>query len=466
MKEKFFVWILISFGFFLVSCNERPKVEKKKEPFWQNPVQLDLNAIQKRGFIRAVVDNSSTSYYIYRGRRMGYEYELLRNLAKRLDVQLRLIVDADILRAYKMLNSGEADIIAINLFNNPEREKYGTFTEPLNSFSSVLVQRDDQPLIKAPEGLNGKSIHVRKSTVYSGQLEAIRDSLNINMEIIEWDKSSDALVEDVVREEIDYTVVDKDVALVNSTYYNNLDIKLEIGPAADVAWAIRKNAPVLEKEINEWIKRGKRSTYFAVLYGKYFLNKKNSYFRNKSPFSSISGDRISVYDEIIKNGSTLLGWDWRLLASLVYKESRFDTVATSYAGAKGLLQLMPVTLARFGVENPNDPSESLIGGVKYLKYLDKFWIERVPEVNERIKFILASYNVGHGHVNDAWRLALKFGMDTQNWDSVAYFLERKSQPEVYRDPVVRSGYAKGHLAVAYVEDILSIYESYRILVAP
>ncbi|WP_215224269.1 MltF family protein [Echinicola shivajiensis] len=466
MKEKVFIVILICFGFLAVSCNQRPEAKKKKEPFWQNPVQLDLNAIKQRGFIRAVVDNSSTSYYIYRGRRMGYEYELLRNLAKRLDVQLRLIVDADIMRAYKMLNSGEADIIAINLFNNPEREKYGKFTEPLNSFSSVLVQRDDRPIIKDPSELNGKSIYVRKSTVYRGQLEAIQDSLNINIEIVEWDKNSDALVEDVVREEIDYTVVDKDVALVNSTYYNNLDIELEIGPAAEVAWAVRKNAPNLEKEVNEWIKRGKRSTYFAVLYGKYFLNKKNSYYRNKSPFSSISGDRISVYDDIIKNGSTLIGWDWRLLASLVYKESRFDTVATSYAGAKGLLQLMPVTLARFGVENPNDPSESLIGGVKYLKYLDKFWIERVPEVNERIKFILASYNVGHGHVNDAWRLALKFGMDTQNWDSVAYFLERKSQPEVYRDPVVRSGYAKGHLAVAYVEDILSIYESYRILVAP
>ncbi|WP_317198041.1 MltF family protein [Echinicola marina] len=425
-----------------------------------------MRAIKKRGFIRAVVDNSSTSYYIYRGRRMGYEYELLRNLARRLDVQLRLIVDADIMRAYKMLNSGEADIIAINLFNNEEREKYGAFTAPLNSFSSVLVQRDDGPIIKDHSELDGKSIYVRKSTVYSAQLEAIRDSLGIKMEIVERDRNSDALVEDVVREEIDYTVVDKDVALVNSTYYDNLDIDLEIGPAADVAWAVRKNAPNLKKEINDWISRGKRSTYFAILYGKYFLNKKNSYFRNKSPFSSISGDRISVYDDIIKRGSTLIGWDWRLLASLVYKESRFDTVATSYAGAKGLLQLMPVTLERFGVENPNDPSESLIGGVKYLKYLDKFWLERVPEVNERIKFILASYNVGHGHVNDAWRLALKFGMDTQNWDSVAYYLERKSQPEIYRDPVVKSGYAKGHLAVAYVEDILSIYESYRILVSP
>ncbi|WP_460545963.1 MltF family protein, partial [Echinicola sediminis] len=418
------------------------------------------------GFIRAVVDNSSTSYYIYRGRRMGYEFELLRNFARRLGVQLRLIVDADIVRAYQLLNEGKADIIAINLFSNEERRKYGAFTAPLNSLSSVLVQPRERPLLREITELDGKTVHVRKGTVYRRQLQQLADSLQVKMDIVEVDKNSDGLVEDVVMENIEYTIVDMDVALVNSTYYSDIDISMEVSPPAEVAWAVRKNSPDLLHELNSWIEKGKSSTYFAILYGKYFLNKKNSYFRNKSPFSSISGDRISVYDNIIKKGAEQIGWDWRLLASLVYKESRFDTVATSYAGAKGLLQLMPVTLERFGVENPNDPLQSLLGGVNYLKYLDKFWLERVPETNERIKFILASYNIGHGHVNDAWRLALKFGRDTRQWKSVAYYLQRKSQPEFYRDPVVRSGYAKGHLAVSYVQDILSVYESYRVLVSP
>ena len=149
---------------------------------------------------------------------------------------------------------------------------------------------------------------------------------------------------------------------------------------------------------------------------------------------------------------------------MVYKESRFDTSAISYAGAQGLLQLMPVTLERFGVNNAEDPSESLMAGVAFLKYLDKFWRERVPDSNERIRFILSSYNVGHGHVEDAWRLALKFGKDTQRWSNVAYYLERKSQREFYQDPVVKSGYAKGHVAVAYVREVLSLYESYRVLI--
>jgi membrane-bound lytic murein transglycosylase F len=127
---------------------------------------------------------------------------------------------------------------------------------------------------------------------------------------------------------------------------------------------------------------------------------------------------------------------------------------------------MPVTLERFGVTNPNDPQESLLGGVRYLRYLDKFWIERVPDVNERLKFILASYNIGHGHVEDAWRLTLKYGKSTQSWTEVSKFLELKSDPEYYKDPVVKSGFAKGHLAVNYVKDVLSIFQSYKSLVEP
>ncbi|WP_200974636.1 transporter substrate-binding domain-containing protein [Echinicola sp. 20G] len=466
MKHNLLIFTILCVSVFAVSCGEAQKKKKREVPYWENPVQLDLEGIKKRGFIRAVVDNSSTSYYIYRGRRMGYEYELLRNLAKRLDVQLRLIVNQDVQRAYYLLNTGGADIIAINLVVNDERKKYGAFTDPLTSLSSVLVQNREKATIKKVEGLDGKTIHVRQSTIYRSQLEYLEDSLQIDIDIIEEDKNSDELVEEVVREEIEYTLVDEGVALVNSTYYRGIDVGLKVNEPRPVAWAVRTNAPNLLEAVNDWMEKGKSSTYFAILYGKYFLNKKNNYYRNKSPFSSISGDRISIYDDLIKQGAEVLGWDWRLLASLVYKESRFDTVATSYAGAKGLLQLMPVTLERFGVSNPNDPLESLMGGVRYLKYLDKFWLERVPETNERIKFILASYNVGHGHVNDAWRLALKFGKDTQRWKNVAYYLERKSQPKYYRDPVVRSGYAKGYLAVAYVQDILSIYESYRVLVEP
>src|SRR5690606_16801527 len=122
----------------LSSCARDRAAEKN---FWENPVQTDLEDITKRGTLRAVVDNSSTSYYIYRGRRMGYEFEMLRDLSERLGVQLKLVVTDDIERAFKLLAEGKADIIAMNLEVSEERRKYADFTAATNNISTVLVQR-------------------------------------------------------------------------------------------------------------------------------------------------------------------------------------------------------------------------------------------------------------------------------------------------------------------------------------
>ncbi|WP_339900951.1 transporter substrate-binding domain-containing protein [uncultured Cyclobacterium sp.] len=454
---------LLLIVFELTSC--KSNVEEIEVPeYWESPAVLDFDAIKKRGFIRAVVDNSSTSYYIYRGRTMGYEFELLRNLANQLGVNLRLIVKHDLEDGFRLLNKGKADIVAINFEVNEERKKRANFTAPINSMKTVVVQRKDQSHVDSLTQLTNKKVYIKKGTVYKERLSLLSDSLSLALSIEEKNTSLEDLINQVIEEKIDYTVVDNDIALVNATYNDLLDVGLTVSQPNPVAWAIRKNAPQLEAKINEWIERINRTGYKAILYHKYFLNKKNSYHRSSSAFSSVSGDRISAYDNIIKKGADKLGWDWRLLAALVYKESRFNHSAVSYAGAVGLLQLMPVTLQRFGVNDPNNPNESLRGGVNYLKYLDGFWLDRVPDNNERIKFILASYNVGHGHVQDAWRLAYKYGKDNKRWKNVAYYLERKSKPEVYRDPWVKSGYAKGHVTVRYVREVYGLYESYKVLV--
>jgi len=429
----------------------------------KDPYILDLPGIQKRGFIRAAVDNNTTGYYIYRGRRMGYEYELLRDLAKRLDVQLRLVLVSDIDGAFEFLESGRVDLIAMNLEENPERSKGNSFSTPLGNMNTLLVGRDASGKIESWEQLDSDTIHVREGTVYESKLSKIKDSLNLGFIVKATKEQEEVLIDQVIDGQIRWTVADQNIALANATYYEGLDVSWKVSDEGKVAWVVRENSPVLLEKLNEWLVE-KQKRFIPDVYAKYFRNSKNSYFRNTSPFSSLAGNQISEYDQIIKSGAEELGWDWRLLASLVYKESRFDTTATSYAGARGLLQLMPVTLKRFGVTNPNDPEQSLLGGVRYLRYLDKFWVERVPDVNERLKFILASYNIGHGHVEDAWRLTLKYGKSTQSWIEVSKFLELKSDPTYYKDPVVKSGFAKGHLAVNYVKDVLSIFQSYKSLV--
>jgi membrane-bound lytic murein transglycosylase F len=421
---------------------------------------LDKEGVQARGTLRVAVDNNSSSYYIYRGRRMGFEYELLLDLGKRLGVQVEFIVAADIDDAFAQLEDGRVDLIAMNLQQNTGTNV--SYTEAIGSMSTVLVGREK---LLSWDSLGIDTVVVRKGAVYTSQLARLKDSLDLDFSILEVPDHEETLLDRLVEKEINWTVAEKTVAQTNATYYDDLRLGLDVSKEGTVTWAMRNTSTDLLQVVNTWLLE-KKKRLIPDLYTKYFLNSKNQHFRTTSTYSSLGGNRISVYDELIQENAKTLGWDWRLLAAVVYKESAFDTTALSYAGAQGLLQLMPVTLERFGVTNPSDPAESLRGGVKYLQYLDKFWLERVPETNERIKFILASYNIGQGHVEDAWKLTLKYRKNTQSWQEVSNFLNLKSDPKYYRDPVVKSGYAKGHIAVNYVRDVLGLFQSYKALVDP
>ena len=423
---------------------------------------LDTEGIRARGTLRVAVDNNSSSYYIYRGRRMGYEYELLLDLGKRLGLRIEFVVAADIDQAFVHLQEGSVDLIAMNLQQGNQQEASVTFTQAIGTLSTVLVGKSPNA---SWQSIGTDTVVVRKGAVYKEQLQGIKDSLDLSFTILETAAHEETLIDQVEEGEISWTVAERTMGQINATYYENVFISLGVSKEASVAWALRSSSPKLAKEVNAWL-ADKKKRFIPDLYTKYFLNSKNQHYRSTSAYSSLGGNRISAYDELLEENAEILGWDWRLLAALVYKESGFDTTALSYAGAQGLLQLMPVTLERFGVTNPNDPVESLRGGVRYLKYLDKFWLERIPETNERIKFILASYNIGQGHVEDAWKLTLKYGKNTQRWQEVSVFLNLKSDPVYYRDPVVKSGYAKGHIAVNYVRDVLSLFDSYKALVAP
>ena len=423
---------------------------------------LDKEGIISRGSLRVAVDNNSSSFYIYRGRRMGYEYELLLDLGKELGVEIEFVVASGFDEAFGKLEDGRVDLIAMNVQQNEERERFVTFTESLGAMSTVLVGREK---LTSWDSLGSDTVYVRKGAVYKSQLELLKDSLHLDFSILEVQDHEEILLDRVYEQEVRWTVAEKNVAQTNATYYDELQLGLEVAKEEPVTWAMRSSSPELLQAVNSWLVE-KKEVFIPRTHARYFLDSKNQYARSTSTFSSLGGNRISVYDEIIQENAKTLGWDWRLLAALVYKESRFDTTALSYAGAQGLLQLMPVTVERFGVTNPNDPIESLKGGVKYLQYLDKFWMERVPETNERIKFILASYTIGQGHVEDAWRLTLKYRKNTQSWQEVSNFLSLKSDPKYYRDAVVKSGYAKGHIAVKYVRDVLALFQSYKALVDP
>lgn len=466
------VILLLSFYFFY------NRNHPEKERFTSSPqVEFDLKAIKKRGYLIALVDNNSISYLIYKGQAMGYEYELLTLLAKELHVSLKVKVTSGVENAIDQLNNGLGDILAFPLTINKSRKQFVNFTRPHFNTYQVLVQRKPKNwrnltldeinsfVIRNPAGLIGKEVHVIAGTSFETRLQNLSEEIGDEI-IIKRDTptmETESIIQDVAMGKISYTVTDHTIAQVNASYYPNLDVKTVISLPQQIAWAVRKNSPQLEEAVNQWIRKVKKESTFMVIYNRYFRNPRTSLIRMQSDYSSIGeGTKLSPYDDLIKGGSDKLGWDWLLLASLVYQESQFRPSDESWAGARGLMQLMPATAKRFGVKDPDNPKQSINAGVKYLKYLDRFWFSKVPDSVERVKFILASYNAGLSHIIDAVKLTDKYHKDPERWEgNVEYFLLKKSQPKYYRDRIVRAGYCKCEEPVNYVKSVFERYEQYK-----
>ncbi|MCF8236207.1 MAG: transporter substrate-binding domain-containing protein [Bacteroidales bacterium] len=433
-----------------------------------------LDKIMKRGKLIAATDYNSISYFVYRGEPMGYQYEMLKLFAEYLDVKLDIVVENDLNETFGMLNQNEIDLVAMGLTVTKERGKDVDFTYPHTQTRQVLVQRKpdnwrdmknwkevEEAMIRNPIQLGGKTVHVQKNSSFISRLQNLSDEIGDTICVVEDPKKEvEELIKSVAEGEIDYTIADEHVALVNEKYYSNIDVNTPVSFPQNVAWAVKKGNDSLRIAINEWITEYKNTLLSRVIYNKYFKNPRSVNIA-QSEYHSVKGGKISKYDEIIKRVSEKYGLDWRLLASLIYQESAFQPDVRSWVGAYGLMQLMPGTAATYGVDTSSSIEEQISAGVKFLMWLDEQLPEDIDE-EERIKFILASYNAGIAHVFDARRLAEKFDKDPNVWDeNVDYYLLNKSKPEFYRDSVVKYGYCRGEEPYNFVTEILERYEHYK-----
>jgi membrane-bound lytic murein transglycosylase F len=449
---------------------ETPKTTEITEPL----VAIDLPQINKRGNLVALTAYNANSYFIY------FEYELLKLLADHLKVDLEIVIVHNLDQIFNKLNEGVGDIIAYNLTITKKRLRKVSFTDHHSVIRQVLVQKlphnwhnmkrheIDNTLITNPIDLIGKKIHVRKGSSYYSRLVNLSDEIGGDIDIVEvpGDVSTEELIRQVAEGEIEYTVCDENLAMINQIYYSNIDIRTAISFPQRIAWAVRKNSPLLEEAIGRWLDQLKREPTFNVIYNRYYQNERYFRQRIKSEYLSTTGGKISPYDSLIQSGAQKLGWDWRLIASQIYQESQFDPRAKSWVGATGLMQLMPRIGREFGAKNLYNPSQNIAAGTNFLQWLEEYW-EEIPDSLEKMKFILASYNAGQGHVQDARRLAEKFDKDPYKWDeNVAELMLKKSQEKYYTDEVVEFGYCRGDEPVNYVKDILDRYDHYQRFIQP
>lgn len=444
---------------FLFACISKDTVTRNEQE-----VDKDLASILADGKLVAVSDYNSTSYFLYKGTPMGYQYEMLRDLASYLGVKLELIVENDIDKLFDMLNSGKVDLIAANLTVTADRKEIVDFTIPHGETRQVLVQRSDNDdndsgIIRNPLNLAGKVIYVQRSSAAAERVRNLEKEIGGKITLVELPNyDSDQLMEMVSEGEIDYVVCDETVAQVKAAALGNLDCETLIGFPQHTAWAVRKTSPDLLKRVNFWLNNYTKTAHYQVIKNKYYSSPRQIKRMNSNYFYVYTG-KISKWDEYLKQESKKINWDWRLLASLVYQESRFNQHAVSNRGAKGLMQFMPATANYFGVNNSN-PREQIEGGVRYLKWIEERFQEyNIPD-DELVKFVLASYNAGVGHVLDARALAEKYGRDPNKWDdNVEYFLLNKSK--YVNDPVVKYGKFKGVETYRYVSEILDRYQHYQ-----
>lgn len=479
MKNASICILFLVLSFLLCNCRQSVSSgsfsdqKKEKEEFI---VDFDFDKIKKRGYLVAILDNSSTGLFVYKGKTMGYEYDLLKLFCDEHDLQLRINITTNLKEAFNKLNTGEGDILAYNLTVTKERKKRIDFTHYHNLQRQVLIQRKpkdwrqmklheiEATLIRNPIDLIGQEVYVRPYSAYYDRLANLSEEIGGDIKIVpgESEVETEQLIRMVANSEIDYTVAEEDVALVNATYYPILDIKTPISFPTQIAWGVRKGSPKLLSELNSWITMMRKTAEYYVIYDKYFKSSKSALRRSRSRFSTINKDQgaISPYDSLIKNSAQKLGWNWYLLAAQIYRESKFNPKAKSWAGAIGLMQVMPRTGQQYDVKNLYDPVQNIFAGTSQLLWLQDQWEDKISDPEELTKFILASYNVGLGHLQDAVRLTEKYGGDISKWKDVSEFLLKKSFKKYYTDPVVQFGYCRGAEPVQYVQVINEIYQTY------
>lgn len=460
LLEYYVVCILVAIGLMqVVACGKRMTDDEKS---YRLPDTLRVGTLY-----------SPTSLFIFRGDTMGYEYERISNFAKDKKLKLEFVVARNMESMIELLDSGEIDIIAYEVPVTAEYKNKVRNCGTDNITHQVLVQRKGDNIISDVTQLVGKEIYVESGSKYESRLLNLDNEIGGGIKIHKIREDSlitEDLISLVSEGKIPYTIVDSDIAKLNSTYYSNIDISMSVSFPQRASWAVRLEDKWLADSVNAWSRLAKSRQEYKRVLKRYFEMSKSEIAENNTEYY-IPGNRrgkklrqLSPFDEIFKHYAGSIDWDWKILAAQAWIESRYDTTAVSWAGARGLMQIMPGTARAYGV-NPMElvnPEKNVMTAVASIKDLDNYLSKRIKDDSERIKFIIAAYNSGIGHVVDAIALAGKYGKNPYVWfGNVEDAILWKSNPDYYNDDVCRFGYFRGRQTVAYVKKVLHQYEIFK-----
>ena len=451
---------ILLLSLFMLTCkSSNDRGEQLKRP----PLR-DIDAIQERGTIKILTENGAVSFYEYKDKYLGFEYDILDTFARSIGVELEVEMISNPEDFVKKLNSYEGDLIACNKPITMSDKELHAFSLPYNHSFQVLVQRNDpDSIVRDISELKNKVLHIRNKPAFFKRILHLEDEIggNIEVETLPNYPISEDLIEKVSSGEIDFTIAMENTARIEQSCVTNIDISTLLSVRQNIAFGLRKSDVKLKKKLDYFLEDFLYSEAYKILRKKYFDYMKETDFFIRQQDTIVNSEiQLSAYDEMFKESALKRNWDWRFLASIAYQESRYNPNARGFGGAYGMMQFMPNTGPSFGVYPESPPEVQIDAGMRYIDKLFNSW-KNIESREQRLKFTLASYNAGKGHVEDAVRLAEKLGYNPTIWDeNVELMIRLLSDPIYYRNAPVKYGAYRGP-AKTYVKSIYSRYMLWR-----
>jgi membrane-bound lytic murein transglycosylase F len=424
--------------------------------------RVDLPGITKRGTLRVLTRNNAVSFYLYKGDRDGFDYELIKGFAKSQRLTLEVVLAPSYDALITMLQEGKGDVIAASFTATPTRAEQVAFTRPYLFVKELFVQRKGGPALTSLEQLKGRVVTVRPSSSYAEKLRPMAAQYGFTLKDADEDLEVEDLLADVDEGAIDLTVADSHFFQAEALFRQELEAPLALSGTAEVpiAFAVRKENAKLQAALDAYVKKVYRGVDYNLL-KRHCFESRGALTEARELSTSVTG-QLSPFDPLIKRVSQQYGFDWRLMSAQAWRESKFDPKAKSFAGALGLFQVLPSTGKELGFTKLQDPEQGTQAGIKYMNQLVQRLEPSLP-LDERVRFALAGYNAGFARVQDARRLAAELGLDPNTWKgNVEKAMGLMARPFYARR--VRTGFCRCQEPVDYVKHIENKYASFAQLV--
>jgi membrane-bound lytic murein transglycosylase F len=373
----------------------------------------DLPEIEERGVLRVLTRNNAATYFIWRGELVGFEHDLAMEFGRQHGLAIEFLVAPSHERMLVALAEGFGDVIAAGITRTPDRQDEGfAFSRPYNKVVEMVVGRLADSSLRSPQDLSGRTIVTRPSSSYWATAKRLQQAgFDFDLVAAPAELETEEVIERVAQGVYDLTIADSHILSTELAWRDDVVGLFPVSDSVSHAWVVREDDEELRRAIDEFFAQEIRGTFYNLTYEKYF----GGSHRQRAFVAERSGrtGTFSPYDSLVQHYATQYGFDWLLITSQMYQESRFDPNARSFAGAVGLMQVLPSTAKGFGFDSLEVPRYGIHAGVFYLDR--QYGMLADVRAEDRVWFALAAYNAGFGHVDDARLLANRLGKDPDTW---------------------------------------------------